>query len=134
MSEVKTGLRGLLANPTLYELFRRMLDVGCGPGELLRCVPGVTYVGFDSNPSYIERAKRIIGDRGTFFAERYEESDIERHAPSTPRFCPVCCITFPTKKPAAANAPCGLIGTPPARRTNSRTTRALPAAAGGPTR
>src|SRR4051812_4972051 len=100
MSEVRTGLRGLLANPTVYEGLQWLLqadrgrrkfvenhvrpspgkcilEVGCGPGELLRYMPDVTYVGFDPNPSYIERAKRTFGDRGAFFAKRYEEADVE---------------------------------------------------------
>jgi SAM-dependent methyltransferase len=99
LSEVKTGLRGLLSRPSLYEALQwllnadrrrrefvdtyvrpakgeRVLDVGCGPAELLRYMPGVTYFGFDPNPAYIERAKRTFGNRGSFFAKHYEPSDV----------------------------------------------------------
>lgn len=102
MAELKTGLRGLLANPMLYVALQRLmgtdkewrsfvetyikpspgdsvLDVGCGPAELLRYMPDdLTYVGFDPNPAYIERARMTFGDRGTFFAKYYERSDVER--------------------------------------------------------
>jgi ubiquinone/menaquinone biosynthesis C-methylase UbiE len=101
MAEVTTGLRGLLASPTLYVALQRLmgteketrsfvetyirprpddrvLDVGCGPAELLRYMPNVTYVGFDPNSAYIRTARRTFGDRATFFAKYYEESDAER--------------------------------------------------------
>jgi ubiquinone/menaquinone biosynthesis C-methylase UbiE len=61
-----------------------VLDVGCGPAELLRYMPDdLTYVGFDPNPAYIERARMTFGDRGTFFAKYYERSDVERLPSST---------------------------------------------------
>jgi SAM-dependent methyltransferase len=45
-------------------------------------MPDVTYVGFDPNPAYIERAKRAFGNRASFFAKHYEPSDVA----SLPRF------------------------------------------------
>jgi SAM-dependent methyltransferase len=101
MAEVKTGLRGLLADPRLYAAVQRMmgpresrrafvdtyiqprpgdrvLDVGCGPAEILRYMPEVVYVGFDPNPAYIEQARRDFGRRGEFHAKTYDAADADR--------------------------------------------------------
>lgn len=82
-------MRALLDNPRLYSLFRRVvgrdsaravyarehlrlepgqrvLDLGCGPGDILRYLPAVQYVGYDINPRYIERARRRFAGRGEF--------------------------------------------------------------------
>lgn len=49
----------------------KVLDVGCGIGALLADLPdGVSYVGMDINPAYIEAARARYGDRGEFFAAR----------------------------------------------------------------
>lgn len=45
----------------------RVLDIGCGPAETVEHFSDVEYIGFDSNPAYIEMAKRRFGDRGHFF-------------------------------------------------------------------
>ena len=82
-------MRALLEHPRLYSLFRRLvgrdsaraayarehlrleagqrvLDVGCGPGDMLQYLPAVQYVGYDINPRYIERARRRFAGRGEF--------------------------------------------------------------------
>jgi SAM-dependent methyltransferase len=84
-----SGIRALLARPRLYELWSqivggehgrstlvrehvcpdpgaRVLDLGCGPGELVRYLGDVEYVGVDVNPDYIARAKRIHSGRAEF--------------------------------------------------------------------
>jgi SAM-dependent methyltransferase len=92
MSE-RRGLWSPLSSPFIYELFHwligarrwlrrftddvirprsgdRVFDIGCGPGALLSCLPpGTTYVGFDRSEPYIERARRIHGERGQFICD-----------------------------------------------------------------
>jgi SAM-dependent methyltransferase len=92
MSE-RRGLWSPLSSPIVYELFHhligarrwlqrftdevirprsgdRVFDIGCGPGALLRCLPETTsYVGFDRNGAYIERARRMHGTRGEFICD-----------------------------------------------------------------
>lgn len=46
----------------------RILDVGCGPGHILKHLPSnVEYFGFDIDQNYIAHAKKEFGDRGQFW-------------------------------------------------------------------
>lgn len=46
----------------------RVLDVGCGTADILDHLPrGVVYVGYDTNPRYIESARRRFGTRAEFY-------------------------------------------------------------------
>jgi cyclopropane fatty-acyl-phospholipid synthase-like methyltransferase len=48
----------------------RVLDIGCGTGAMLEClpqsVPPVRYVGLDMSPDYLVAARRHYGSRGEF--------------------------------------------------------------------
>jgi len=48
----------------------RVLDIGCGPADMLEVLPNVTYVGFDGSAEYIEAARRRYGERGRFELRR----------------------------------------------------------------
>jgi SAM-dependent methyltransferase len=49
----------------------RIVDVGCGPGDVLRSLPeGVEYWGFDPHESYVAQAREKFGSRGVFHAGR----------------------------------------------------------------
>jgi SAM-dependent methyltransferase len=55
---------------------QRVLDYGCGPGDVLAYLPRVDYCGYDHNPRYIRAARRRFGDRGRFFCEEVADAAI----------------------------------------------------------
>jgi SAM-dependent methyltransferase len=55
----------------------RLLDIGCGPGDILRLLPDVDYVGFDVSAEYIEAARRTFGDRGEFHCVDVREASMK---------------------------------------------------------
>lgn len=90
-AEITTGVRSVLSRPRVYELFShligghrarvrvvedhlriapgaRVLDVGCGPGELLAYLTDVRYLGIDISPRYVERARAHFVDGGAEFS------------------------------------------------------------------
>ena len=98
------GLYSLLALPSVYRLFRtivrgdacctyvseyvrpmpgqKVLDIGCGPGDILEDLPAVDYLGFDINPKYVEAAQKRFGHRGRFFCDDVGLTAIDREAAS----------------------------------------------------
>lgn len=101
MSQVSTGLRSVLSSPKIYSAFQRLvgspharsvvveeflrpsrgeriLDIGCGPGDILGLLPPVDYMGFDPNPDYIDSAMRRHGEDGKFFAAGVQDVDPEQ--------------------------------------------------------
>lgn len=79
MTQVTSGIRAILSNAGVYDLFQklmggedgratfvsryiraregdRVLDIGCGTAGLLSHLPRVEYHGFDPDPGYIEAA------------------------------------------------------------------------------
>jgi len=83
------NVKRILEKPYVYTLFQRIyggeyareifidkyvkptdgmkiLDVGCGPGEILRYLPRVHYTGIDIDAKYISRARDNFGSRANF--------------------------------------------------------------------
>lgn len=98
MAQTTRGIRAILSVPVVYEAFQRVvgssrvrrelvdnyvhprpglrvLDIGCGPGDLIRYLPGVAYTGTDLSAAYIESARRRFGDRGRYFVGRVADLD-----------------------------------------------------------
>jgi len=90
MSEIFEKLSNVLSLPAGYRLFQRMvgmessqrtylaehaqpapgekiLDIGCGPADVLERLPKVDYTGFDISAEYILAAKQRFGSRGRFY-------------------------------------------------------------------
>lgn len=89
-AHLRGGIRKILEFPSVYGLFNilirskgariqfvkeiipaksgsRILDIGCGDGWILEFLPdSVSYVGYDLNPDYIDRARSLFGQRATF--------------------------------------------------------------------
>ena len=59
----------------------RVLDIGCGPGYILDYMPRVEYVGFDTEPRYIEYARARYSDRGRFFCEHFTQAHVTEFPP-----------------------------------------------------
>ena len=97
MGQRASGLYSILGNPMAYKAVQkifgstaagwrklvnehirppqnaRILDIGCGPADILEYLPGVNYYGFDSNPAYIKAAQRRYGQAGIFYCGLVEE-------------------------------------------------------------
>lgn len=83
MTQHTGGLHAVLSRPWVYETYQRavgshrlwrsiierlalspgdrLLDIGCGPGDVVAYLPDVDYVGFDLSEAYIERATERYG-------------------------------------------------------------------------
>jgi SAM-dependent methyltransferase len=58
----------------------RVLDLGCGPADILDWLPETHYVGVDASAQYIEEAKSRYGDRGQFICRSVTEYALEQPA------------------------------------------------------
>jgi SAM-dependent methyltransferase len=90
MAETTTGIRKILSHPAVYNLWSqavggkraqtmlvrdhvlpwpgaRVLDLGCGTGELLDFLGDVRYTGVDVSEDYIASAREHYGNRAEFF-------------------------------------------------------------------
>jgi SAM-dependent methyltransferase len=84
---VYSKVRKILGNAQYTRLFvakyiraqegNRVLDIGCGPGDILNYLPKVEYVGFDIDEAYIQAARSRYGSRGTFFCRKVSEEAFE---------------------------------------------------------
>ncbi|MFC1698980.1 class I SAM-dependent methyltransferase [Candidatus Omnitrophota bacterium] len=94
MKKPSLDIRAVLQNAQFYRLLRRIvgsqrvnfafvekyvrpkngdkiLDIGCGPGDILECLPdNINYYGFDMSQKYINAARRRFGNRGSFVCKR----------------------------------------------------------------
>jgi 2-polyprenyl-3-methyl-5-hydroxy-6-metoxy-1,4-benzoquinol methylase len=99
MTQSTEGIHSILSNPRVYWLYQvisgggrrqatfvrdylhpiagmRILDIGCGPGQMLRLMPQTDYVGYDLNPGYVEAARRRFGDQAEFQCADVTKADM----------------------------------------------------------
>ncbi|MCU7873410.1 MAG: class I SAM-dependent methyltransferase [Candidatus Thiodiazotropha sp. (ex Lucinoma borealis)] len=100
MSQVTSGFRFVLSVPYVYELFQKImgaekarkrfisdyidgyqvkniLDIGCGPADIVEYLSDVDYYGFDISDAYINNAKLRFGERGKFYAKSIALDDLD---------------------------------------------------------
>jgi SAM-dependent methyltransferase len=58
----------------------RVLDIGCGPADILDSLPQVEYCGIDQSPEYIESARARFPLRGSFRVEAVGADLIGKYA------------------------------------------------------
>ena len=99
MSQITHGIRAMLSHPAIYSGFQtlmgahgtrqifvaqwikpfsgmKILDVGCGPADILAYLPEVVYHGFDISDAYIAQATKRFGSRGQFHCRQLQATDL----------------------------------------------------------
>ncbi len=54
----------------------KILDIGCGPADILAYLPNVDYYGFDVSEKYIHHAHKKYGKYGSFQCKEIQISDL----------------------------------------------------------
>jgi SAM-dependent methyltransferase len=99
MAQITSGVRSVLCHPLVYSALQyimgahkgrqkmvdnyikpfpdmKVLDVGCGPADILGYLPNVDYYGFDVSEQYIESAENKFLYKGRFFCKVFDGSDL----------------------------------------------------------
>lgn len=100
MSQITSGFRSILSSPFVYSTLQMLmgahsgrtafvrdfvrpqagmnvLDIGCGPADILSYLPDVNYWGFDISRPYIDMAIKKYGKRGYFYTKILKIDELE---------------------------------------------------------
>lgn len=100
MTQVATGLRGVLSVPAVYDFLQWLtgshrsrqeivrcyvraepgqfiLDIGCGTADILAYLPEVAYYGFDPSPRYVDAARKRFRERATLTCATVTEQTLD---------------------------------------------------------
>lgn len=99
MAQVTHGTRAMLSHPLIYSAFQsfmgahqfrrsfvasyvkpfpgmKILDVGCGPADILAYLLDVDYWGYDISEAYVAQAITRFGQRGRFNCKQLQFEDL----------------------------------------------------------
>jgi len=81
-------LRGVVGGEKLWQTYLadyvkpargdKVLDIGCGPADVLNYLPQVDYTGLDHSPEYIDSAVARFGSRGRFLCNDVSLAALEQ--------------------------------------------------------
>lgn len=101
MAQITNGVRAILSHPLVYSGLQslmgahssrksfvknyvkpfpgmQILDIGCGPADILAYLPQASYSGFDISQDYIGQARKRFGTLGNFNCKLLSIEDLER--------------------------------------------------------
>lgn len=99
MAQITDGVRAILSRSYIYSTFQslmgahksrlsfvedyvkpfhgiKILDVGCGPADILAYLPDIDYWGYDISEAYIAQAKIRFGSSGQFNCRQLQAEDV----------------------------------------------------------
>ena len=73
-----TSFRGGVVSKYITKSNVNVLDIGCGPAEILDSLPDVKYFGYDISRIYINFAKKKYKKKGNFFCRKFTSKELKR--------------------------------------------------------
>tara|TARA_Y100000590_G_scaffold353758_1_gene406822 strand:+ start:740 stop:1354 length:615 start_codon:yes stop_codon:yes gene_type:complete len=73
-----TSFRRKIVKKYITKNHVKVLDIGCGPAEILDSLPKVKYFGYDISPTYINHAKKKYGERGNFYCKKFTAKELKK--------------------------------------------------------
>ena len=73
-----TSFRGKVIKKIINKKNVKVLDIGCGPAEILEYLPKIKYFGYDINNDYISYAKKKFGDKGQFYCKKFTVNELKK--------------------------------------------------------